>query len=50
MKATILEIVSGMGILIAIYLFLSNGGYTVSIINALSQATVGTVKALQGNK
>ena len=48
MRGTILEIVSGMGILIGVYLFLSRGNETASIIKALSSATAENVKALQG--
>lgn len=48
MKSTILEITSGMGILIAIFLFLNNFTATTSIINALGKNTTSMVTTLQG--
>lgn len=48
MKMTIMEICSGMGILIGIYLFLAHGDATVEVIRQLGTSTNGTIKALQG--
>lgn len=42
------DIVSGMGILIAIYLFLNNGNSTVSIIQTIGANTTSGIKTLQG--
>jgi hypothetical protein len=42
------DIVSGMGILIAIYLFLKNFNGTVKIVNALGGNSTKMVKTLQG--
>jgi hypothetical protein len=43
-----IKIVSGIGILIAIYLFLSKGTTTASIINSIASNTVAGIKTLQG--
>lgn len=48
MKGMIIEICSGMGILIAIYLFLSQADASVSIIRQLGTTSSGMVKTLQG--
>lgn len=48
MKSMILEIVSGMGILIAVFLFLNNADATVSIIKQLGSSSTGMVRTLQG--
>ena len=48
MKGTVLEIASGMGILIAIYLFLNNFQATTSILSQLGTTTTSTVRTLQG--
>lgn len=48
MKTLVLEICSGMGILIGIYLFLNNSTATASIISSLGTSTTKTVKTLQG--
>lgn len=45
---TITKVISGMGILIAIYLFLSNYTATTKVISQLGSTTVGVTKALQG--
>lgn len=42
------EVLSGIGILIGIYLFLSNGNYTVRIIETIANNSVSGIKALQG--
>lgn len=44
----VMEIASGIGILIAIYLFLANGNNTVKIINSLGSNTISGIKVLQG--
>ncbi len=48
MKGTILEILSGIGILIGIYLFVANFKGTVSILNAISKPSIDMVETLQG--
>lgn len=48
MVSRIVEVLSGMGILIAIYLLLSNGEQTTSIIRQLGNTVTGSVKTLQG--
>lgn len=48
MRGSIVEIVSGMGILIAIFLFLSNADGTVSIIKQLGASSSSMVRTLQG--
>lgn len=46
--STLTKVLSGIGILIGIYLFLSRGKETASIINTIaSNATMG-IKTLQG--
>ena len=45
---TIAKVISGTGILIAIYLFLSNSKETTSIISQLGSTYNGAVKTLQG--
>lgn len=47
MKA-VLTIASGIGLLIAVYLFLSRGSDTVNIINSLASNTTAGIKTLQG--
>lgn len=44
----IVEILSGIGILIAIYLFLSNGKQTANIINTIGSNSIKGIKTLQG--
>lgn len=48
MRSTILEIASGMGVLIAIFLFLNNYSASVAIISSLGTNTSRMVKTLQG--
>ena len=48
MRGSIVEIVSGMGVLIAIYLFLSKGDSTVNIIKQLGSSSSSMVRTLQG--
>lgn len=48
MRASIIEIVSGIGMLIAIFLFLSNADGTVSIIKQLGSSSSSMVRVLQG--
>ena len=42
------KIVSGMGLLIAIYLFVSNANDTARIITSLGENTTKGIKVLQG--
>jgi len=49
MKDTVKAVLSGIGMLIFVYLLVRYGSAAVSIINALAQATTGTIGALQGN-
>lgn len=44
----IVKILSGIGILIAIYLFLSNGSQTVKIINSVATNMTTGIQVLQG--
>jgi hypothetical protein len=44
----IFDVVSGMGILIAIYLFLANGSSTVNIIQTIGSNTTSGIRTLQG--
>lgn len=48
MKGAVLEVVSGIFVLIGIYLFVANASKTVSIINALFKQSVSGIKVLQG--
>lgn len=42
------SMISGIGLLIGIYLFLANGNATVNIINSVSRNAVSGIKVLQG--
>jgi hypothetical protein len=42
------DIVSGMGFLILVYLFLNNGQSTVSIIQTIGSNTTSGIRTLQG--
>lgn len=44
----IVGILTGIGLLIMIYLFLSKGDKTVSIIKAIAENTTAGIKTLQG--
>ena len=44
----IMEIMSGIGILIAIYLFLSNAGNTVKIVDSVAGNMLNGIQVLQG--
>ena len=44
------KILGGIGILIAIYLFLSNGGTTLNIINSIAKNSVNGIQVLQGRE
>jgi hypothetical protein len=44
----IFDVISGMGILIAIFLFLNNGNSTVSIIQTIGSNTTSGIRTLQG--
>lgn len=46
----IVEVLSGIGILIAIYLFLSQGSTTVKIIESISGNMINGIQVLQGRK
>lgn len=48
MRGNLTMILSGTGILIAIYLFLSNSKSTVNIISQLGKTYSSSVKTLQG--
>lgn len=45
---SILTIISGVGLLIGIYLFLTNFSATTSIINAVGKNATSGIKTLQG--
>lgn len=45
---TIYKVVAGIGVLIAIYLFLSNGKETTSIISTISSNAIKGIQVLQG--
>lgn len=45
---SILTIVTGIGVLIGIYLFVSNYNATVSIVNAIGKNATSGIKTLQG--
>lgn len=42
-------VLSGIGLLIFVYLLFRYGQQAVQIINALASASIGTIGALQGN-
>lgn len=42
------KIVSGIGILIALYLFLSNASATANIVNTIGRNSINGIKVLQG--
>lgn len=42
------EILTGVGILIGIYLFLAHGSTTVKIIQTIAQNSISGIKTLQG--
>jgi hypothetical protein len=42
------KMLTGMGVLIAIYLFVANGDKTTSIISTIASNSVSGIKALQG--
>lgn len=44
----IVDVLAGIGILIAIYLFIANGTNSVRIVNALGTNTISGIKTLQG--
>lgn len=44
----ITNIISGMGLLIGIYLVLSHGTNSAKILSTISQSSVSAIKALQG--
>jgi hypothetical protein len=44
----VFDVLSGIGILIAIYLFLVNGKSTTSIISTIASNTTAGIKTLQG--
>lgn len=44
----VFEVISGIGILIAVYLFLSNYKATTSIISSISTNSISGIKVLQG--
>ncbi|MED3836811.1 hypothetical protein [Peribacillus frigoritolerans] len=44
----VFDMIAGIGMLIGIYLFLSNGRETVSIIEAMGKNSIAGIKTLQG--
>lgn len=44
----VFDVVSGIGVLIAVYLFLSNSAQTTSIINTIATNTTSGIRVLQG--
>jgi hypothetical protein len=44
----VFDVISGIGVLIAVYLFLNNSGQTTSIINTIAQNTTSGIRVLQG--
>lgn len=44
----VFDVVAGIGVLIAIYLFVSNYKATTSIISTISTNTISGIKTLQG--
>lgn len=44
----IVTVLSGIGVLIGIYLFLSKGSQTVNIINTIASNSIQGIKTLQG--
>jgi len=44
----VFEVISGIGILIALYLFLKNYKATTSIIGSISSNSINGIKVLQG--
>lgn len=44
----VLTVATGIGILIAIYLFLNRANETVSIINSIAMNTTSGIRTLQG--
>ena len=44
----LVSVISSIGILIAIYLFLSNSSQTVSIINSVAKNSINGIATLQG--
>jgi hypothetical protein len=46
----VLTIVSGIGVLIGIYLFLRNGDQTIKIIDTLGKNATAGIATLQGNR
>ena len=45
---TVTKVVSGIGVLIAVYLFLDNAGATSSIINTIGRNSINGIAVLQG--
>ena len=48
MSGKIMTVLSGVGVLIAIYLFLSHSDETVSIVKNLGTQSINAVQVLQG--
>ena len=46
--SSVIKILSGIGVLIAIYLFLANGSNTTKIINSIGTNTIEGIQVLQG--
>jgi hypothetical protein len=48
MSNKIFDVIGGIGVLIAIFLFLNNGGATTKIISSLASNATAGIKTLQG--
>lgn len=44
----VFDVIAGIGVLIAIFLFLTRGNETVQIISAIGGTTANMIKSLQG--
>ncbi|MGG1343872.1 hypothetical protein ABE244_25610 [Bacillus toyonensis] len=44
----VFDVIAGIGVLIGIYLFLSNGRQTTSIIETIASNSIAGIKTLQG--
>lgn len=48
MSGKVMSVVAGIGTLIAVYLFLSQGKQTTSIINTIGSNSIKGIRTLQG--
>lgn len=44
----VFDVISGIGVLIAVFLFLNNSGQTTSIINTIGKNSISGIRTLQG--